>query len=137
MANPYSEVNRRSLLIALVGLKRHRFGWDGKDALPVRPDAYEVATRSLLAEGGIADVIPSGADMGVTMGEDGTVILAFGHGRRDVVLQVHCGEAASYVQAFGDGQIEGTIRIGSDRDVSELREVVAWIGGGREEADPV
>ena len=120
--------NKPAIRQAIASLASRPYGWDGADALPVRPDALQLGS-CLFGESSDLGLAPLGMPE-VTLVEDGTIEVTFRRGGRSLHLGLVSDRAMTFAQSYPDGEttIEGVIRCDRPEDDRRLAEIFAWIG---------
>lgn len=111
-------------------LAKKQYGWDGKDALPIRHDVYEYADRTLfclnLASCVNREALERCDQPHVTLVEDGTLVITFKRDdeSKELILSIPCGGIVTYSKVFEDGQteVEGIIRSQRSRGIERVYE---------------
>jgi hypothetical protein len=111
-------------------LADQRFGWDGDDALPIRPDVKAMALNLFGDHSWVSLKGVSGVH--ATLNEDGAVEVVIEHEGRELVLTLQCHMVVTYIRAYPGGATEeGTIRdLASRLGVSELQYALDWVKRG-------
>jgi hypothetical protein len=122
------ECVKKAVRESILALVSRPYGWDGKDALPIRPDSLGFC---VFLFGENTGMCMKGMGMPlVTLLPDGVIELTFEHEDRELVIQFVSNWVAAYVQTFQDGEttVEGVIRYDRPEDCERLVEILKWVG---------
>lgn len=124
------DARKVSLRESLAEIADQRFGWDGDDALPVRPDVRAMALNLFGDHSWVS--LEGVSEVSATLDGDGTVEVFVGHEGRELILTLQCHMVVTYIKAFPGGATEeGTIRdMASFGGVVELQNAFHWVKTG-------
>jgi hypothetical protein len=102
------------------------YGWDGSDALPVRPDAYLTCLEMFADNLRLEDV-----DADVRLAGDGTIWIELTQGERTLIVEVVAQDIVQFTRFLADDTtVEGVIRLNQEDGRCERASLFRWIEGG-------